>query len=337
MASSKKATNEALCVLDVSESAFRRYNMHPCMRPFVPSLPFFFQTGQVRQCLQPPGRCDHFLSTYIGSHVHCENWQQARDFALAPSAGLTKTGFVQLSTGALNHFLYSQSADYRRHCRVFEHNYRTLRKSGDYRLVWDWAGEVVAGNYPDTPSQTTTEPPSKRSRIRIAAAPKWFAGSVETDGVSVHALFVSPNPQNDSNPNNEGDRKKLGAQKADEEGNPLRCVQSGVSPIHSSFTNRSHNGIQAPKIFDTPSCLTNIYRIHSVTHGTRHTCRHHCLMVCSTRFRARRMCPLQAWTRMATLPRRGSPWRRTRSCRVDVLRRFGVVLGGIYGEDGAKK
>ena len=98
----------------------------------------------------------------------------------------------------------------------------------------------MAGNYPDTPSQTTTEPPSKRSRIRIAAAPKWFAGSVETDGVSVHALFVIPNPRNDSTANTEGDSKKLGAQKTDEEEEsvkvcPIRRIAHSL-PHHKSLT-----------------------------------------------------------------------------------------------------
>ena len=164
-----------------------------------------------------------------------------RDFALAPSAGLTKTGFVQLSTGALCTYLYSQSDDYRRHCRVFSHNFGTLKESGDYRLVWDWAGEVVAGNYADMPSQTTTaEPPSKRPRPLMLAAPKWFAGSVETDGVSVHALFVIPNPRNDSTANTEGDRKKLGAQKADDEEKsvkvcPIRRIAQSL-PHYKSLT-----------------------------------------------------------------------------------------------------
>ena len=211
--------------------------MHPCMRPIVPSLPFFFKQAKSDNAFSRLDAVMLFLTKKSDRMYTNRTGNKPRDFALAPSAGLTKTGFVQLSTGALNHFLYSQSADYRRHCLVFGHNLTTLKESGDYRLVWDWAGEVVAGNYADMPSQTTTaEPPSKRSRIRIAAAPKWFAGSVETDGVSVHALFVSP----ESTPNDEGDRKKLGAQKADEEVEsvkvcPIRRIAHSLTH-HKSLT-----------------------------------------------------------------------------------------------------
>ena len=209
--------------------------IHACVLLNPHSL-FFFKQAKSDNAFSRLDAVIVFLTHKSDGMYTARTGNKPRDFALAPSAGLTKTGFVQLSTGALNTYLFSQSADYRRHCQVFEHNYRTLRESGDYRLVWDWAGEVVAGNYPDTPSQTTTEPPSKRSRIRIAAAPKWFAGSVETDGVSVHALFVSP----ESTPNDEGDRKKLGAQKADEEVEsvkvcPIRRIAHSL-PHHKSLT-----------------------------------------------------------------------------------------------------
>ena len=205
------------------------------MRPFVPLLPFFFKQAKSDNAFSRLDAVTLFLSHKSDGMYTARTGNKPRDFALAPSAGLTKTGFVQLSTGALNRYLYSQSADYRRHCRVFEHNHITLRKSGDYRLVWDWAGEVVAGNYPDTPSQTTTEPPSKRLRS-LRAAPKWFAGSVETDGVSVHALFVSP----ESTPNDEGDNNKLGAQKTEEEEKsvkvcPIRRIAHSLTH-HKSLT-----------------------------------------------------------------------------------------------------
>ena len=117
--------------------------------------------------------------------------------------------------------------------------------------------------------------------------------------------------------------------------NPLRCVRSGVSPIHSLITNRSHNGIKAPKIFDTLSCFTNIYRIHSATHGTRHTCRHHCLMVCSRRFRHAEC--VRYSIGLSELPRRTHRGVGRGAAAWTCCRGLGVVLQGMYGEDGAKK